>query len=436
VLKVLYVSHNHPTIRPGGLERYADELYRAVDATGQGEAILAVKIGPPHSSDAPREGTRFSVADGDPRFHYVYTDKSEFDRIFGTARSKRLYIEDWRSFLQIHRPEVVHFHHCAWLGYDMLRETRRTLPGGAIVFTLHDFGAICHHNGQMVRTQTRQLCYEASARRCNECFPATSPQTFFLRERFVKSAFEAVDLFIAPSAFLRDRYIAWGIPPDRIVREDYGRIPVEPIPEPPGAGRRRRIGFFGQMTEFKGVEVVLEAMSILKARGVEVSLLLGGANLEIQRPGFQARIAALLDDTAECVRYMGPYAHSELPALMSSVDWVVVPSTWWENAPLIIQEAMMHRRPVICSDIGGMAERVADGVNGLHFRARDPHSLADTIQRAVETPALWDQLRGAMIDPHPMSEHVIRIIDTYRSLLERIDRPVPALASGTAAGRD
>ena len=78
----------------------------------------------------------------------------------------------------------------------------------------------------------------------------------------------------------------------------------------------------------------------------------------------------------------GKYAHDDLPRLMAEVDWVVVPSRWWENSPLVIQEAFLHQRPVICSDIGGMAEKVADGVDGLHFRAGDPRSLARVLERA------------------------------------------------------
>ncbi|TOE31852.1 hypothetical protein CGJ44_25955, partial [Vibrio parahaemolyticus] len=54
--------------------------------------------------------------------------------------------------------------------------------------------------------------------------------------------------------------------------------------------------------------------------------------------------------------------------LLKDVDWVIVPSTWWENSPMVIQEAFNHGRPLIVSDIGGMAEKVAHDVNGLHFR--------------------------------------------------------------------
>ena len=65
---------------------------------------------------------------------------------------------------------------------------------------------------------------------------------------------------------------------------------------------------------------------------------------------------------------------------------MVVPSIWWETGPLVVMEAFQYGRPVICSDIGGMSERVTDGVNGLHFRRRDPDDLARKMQRAAETP--------------------------------------------------
>jgi glycosyltransferase involved in cell wall biosynthesis len=419
VRKVLYVSHNHPANRPGGLEVYAAELYRAVREAGEFEPIFVAKVGPPQSADTAHDGTRFSLAGTDPNEYYLYTQTDEFDRVLRTARSKRLYTEDWRSFLHVHEPDLVHFHHADYLGYDMLRETRNTLPHAAIVYTLHDFQPICHHDGQMVRTETYGLCFESSPRRCNQCFPRIPVQTFFLRERFIKSAFELVDMFIAPSEFLRRRYVDWGIPPERIVAEDYGRFPVTPAADPPDAGRRNRIGFLGQLIRYKGVDVLLEAMKNLQRDGTQVQLLLSGANLDRQPVDFQGRVHQLLEETSDSVRFTGRYEQAELPALLSAVDWVVVPSIWWENSPLVIQEAMMHRRPVICSDIGGMAEKIRDGFNGLHFRVGDPYSLADAIRRAVSTPTLWDELRSRITDPHPMDEHVMIISDIYNELLAR-----------------
>jgi glycosyltransferase involved in cell wall biosynthesis len=77
----------------------------------------------------------------------------------------------------------------------------------------------------------------------------------------------------------------------------------------------------------------------------------------------------------------------------------------------------MHGRPVICSDIGGMAEKVGDGVNGLHFRSGDATALAAAIRRAATTPRLWSNLRRGIPQVYPMQDHVTMMESIYDSLL-------------------
>src|SRR4029453_2476201 len=96
-----------------------------------------------------------------------------------------------------------------------------------ILYMLHEYLAICAHDGQMIRRQTNELCREQSPRRCNECFPEISPQTFLLRKRFIKSHLNLVDVFIAPSEYVRDRYAEWGIPPEKIQVEPYAMPAIE-----------------------------------------------------------------------------------------------------------------------------------------------------------------------------------------------------------------
>src|SRR5205823_7623692 len=108
-------------------------------------------------------------------------------------------------------------------GYDAIRIVREALPEAPIVYTLHEFLPICHRGGQLLRTGTDEPCPEESPRRCNECFPGIAPEEFSMRKRFVQSHFSLVDRFIAPSEFLRDRYVEWGIPREKLQLEDYGR---------------------------------------------------------------------------------------------------------------------------------------------------------------------------------------------------------------------
>jgi glycosyltransferase involved in cell wall biosynthesis len=415
---VLYVSHTHPTVRRGGLQVYADELYRAVRDAGELQALFVAKVGPPHSRSVARDGTRFSLVDTDPGVYYFHTDVDEFDTLLGTAKRKRLYVDDWREFLEVNRPDIVHFHASDWLGYDMLRETRRTLPEAAIVYTLHEYAAICHLNGEMVRRKRDELCDEASPHRCQECLPKIPAASFLLRERFIKAAFELVDTFIAPTEEVRSRYVDWGLPADKIRLEENGRLAVTPLPDPPGAGHHRRIAYFGQLAPNRGVDVLLEAVKILQRQELGVELSLHAANFEQQREPFQKRLRALLEETRDSVRFAGQYQQAQLPALFAATDWVVVPSTWWGASPLVIQEANMYRRPVICSGIGATAEMVNDGVDGLHFEVGDPASLAATIRRAVTSPELWTNLRDGIEDPRGMDEHVATVSAIYSDLLD------------------
>jgi glycosyltransferase involved in cell wall biosynthesis len=102
---------------------------------------------------------------------------------------------------------------------------------------------------------------------------------------------------------------------------------------------------------------------------------------------------------------------------MADIDWVVIPSIWFENAPLVIQEAFYHGRPVICSDIGGMAEKITHGVDGLHFRVGDAHHLAQIIRCAAGERGLWDRLHGGIRPVHTLARHVQNLGRLYEELL-------------------
>ena len=287
-MRVLYVCHNHPSVRPGGAEGYALELHRAMAERDEVHSTFIAKGGPPLSPIGQlHPGTLVSPVGDRPDEYFFFTDGYEFDWLYGSVRGgKDIYTKHFRDFLLATRPDVVHFHHTLFLGYDLLRVTRDVLPAAPILYTLHEFLPICHRQGQMVRTVDERPCMEESPRRCHECFPDISPQDFFLRKRLVKSHFRLVDLFIAPSRFLMERYLDWGIPEDRIRVEEYGRsITLEPVRD--AREPRNRFGFFGQLNPYKGVVTVLEAMRRLDALAdlpARPTLRMHGANLDLQ-PG-------------------------------------------------------------------------------------------------------------------------------------------------------
>ncbi len=98
--------------------------------------------------------------------------------------------------------------------------------------------------------------------------------------------------------------------------------------------------------------------------------------------------------------YLGAYDNGNVGQLMADCDYVVMPSTWWENSPVVIQEAFRARRPVICTGIGGMAEKVLDEETGLHFTRNDPADLPDRIAQGANQE-LHTKLQGAL--PRPLT---------------------------------
>jgi glycosyltransferase involved in cell wall biosynthesis len=159
----------------------------------------------------------------------------------------------------------------------------------------------------------------------------------------------------------------------------------------------------------------LEASRQLQAAGIAHRLTLhGGA--AYQSDSFMETLRAELAATPTAT-WPGPYGAAELPGLMAQVDWVVVPSIWWENAPLVIQEAFLHRRPVICGGIGGMAEMVRDGVDGLHAPVNDPAGLAQVMRRAMTTEGLWDRLVAHIAPPPTIAEVAERHLKLYQDAM-------------------
>lgn len=412
-MRVLVVAHNHPDLHPGGTEIFAHDLFRELRSRPKVEALFLAATNRVHRE--PRPGTSFQAVSDAPDEVVLWS--GHFDHFYLSQIDTYGVVPHLVGLLQEFRPDVVHIHHVLLLGVEFIAIIRRVLPQARIVMTLHDYYAICAHDGLMMRPKGRERCERASPNRCSTCFPDIAADRFLLRERYLKTLLSQVDNFIAPSHFIKDRFVAWGLPGDRIDIVPNGR-PDAPIAlhRPSLDGRRPVFGYFGNLNPWKGAPVLLKAIQRLVAEGMEGFELRIHGGAPFQAEAFTEEVDALVGQVERHVVRLGPYRRDEIPALMAAVDWVVMPSIWWENAPLVIQEAFHHRRPVIVSGIGGMAEAVQDGVNGLHVRPDDPVALARAMKRAMDEPQLWDRLVEGIRPPPPMALTADRHLDLYRGI--------------------
>jgi glycosyltransferase involved in cell wall biosynthesis len=398
---------------------YALGVYETMRARDDVDPIVLTRI---EAASREQELAPITPISADGREYLLHTKQEKFDWFFGRYMEKAP-LAALREFLEAQRPDLVHFQHSVLIGYDALRVTRTALPDAPIVYMLHEYWPICFNDGQMVRTMDNELCSEDSPRRCHECFAFKykTESDFFARKRFIRSHMKFVDLFLTPSSQARDQYIRWGIPPERVRVQRHG-FRTRPLAEPETGARadrpRDRFAYFGQFTAWKGVDVLLRAIAQLGDRFTG-HLWLHASNYEDLPAEPRARMEPLLEAVRDKVTFAGAYDHAALPELMANVDWVVVPSIWRETGPLTVQEAFIHGRPVICSDIGGMIERVRDGVNGLHFRRADPSSLAERLLQAQSTAGLWEKLRAGIPPVPTMDEHADALAVIYRELLSR-----------------
>jgi glycosyltransferase involved in cell wall biosynthesis len=259
-LRILYVCHNHPDLHPGGTEIFTRDLFRAVKARGDAEAMLLACTS---GLQRPRKpGTIFQAIgrSGDELLAWA----GHFDRFFQSQTDLYGVVPELSELLRAFRPDVVHFHHSLLIGVEAPFLVKRVLPQARVLFTLHDYYPICANDGQMVTTAGLR-CRAASPDACRRCFPKVGQDQFALREQYIKTLFSQVDRFIAPSAFLKQRYVEWGLPAERVelLRNGHGAAGGAPHrPLAPG-GTRNRFGFFGHINRFKGT--ITQSMSRIRS---------------------------------------------------------------------------------------------------------------------------------------------------------------------------
>jgi glycosyltransferase involved in cell wall biosynthesis len=415
--RILMISHGHPDLTPGGAEIAAYRQCRELRSLGHKVVFLA------RDANAPaRGGTPFSAIDGGDPDDLLF-QSMDFDHFLHSQRAKWTVYKSFRDLLEWFAPDVVHFHHYVFLGVEFIREVRKYAPSIPLIVTLHEYIAICNNLGQMIKTDGR-LCERARPADCHACFPGKSTQDFFLRENFIKSFFALVDVFICPSRFLLERYAQWGIARERLVVIENGQPDIADPQADEDAGELSHVfGYFGQLSELKGIFLLLDAIRRLPRPLRDVARFVIHGTTRNQNEAFRTRLARQVSAMPGLVHYHGDYRQSDLSSLMRRVGWVVVPSIWWENSPLVIQEAFNHRRPVICGNIGGMAEKVIHGQTGLHFIAGDTLDLTQRIAQACD-PALWTSLRNRIEPPVTISHVVADHLALYRRLAAR--RPARA----------
>jgi glycosyltransferase involved in cell wall biosynthesis len=267
--------------------------------------------------------------------------------------------------------------------------------------------------------------------------PPRSTNPFVVRFDEMKQALGAVDLLITPSAFLRDEFVKhFSVSPDRIIHSSNGMdlSYVERLPKTPA--KRLRLGYVGSIIKTKGVHVLVDAFLRAVTGRVDIELHVFGA----PNRWTTEYLEDLKKKTAHCpyVTFHGRFDNKKISSVLQQFDVLVLPSIWFENAPLTLNEAAISGTPILVSDRGGMLEFAKCNNYGWTFRLGDVDDLADKIHRLADDPGLVPTLGGNPPRIKAVAENAAELVSVYDGLIAgtwRTPAPSAAPRADTAVGR-
>ncbi|MCP3919703.1 MAG: glycosyltransferase [bacterium] len=463
-LRVLYVVHGFPPDTWAGTEIYTYNIASEMQRRGHQCTVLTRTPAP--SDDAEDFSIEASEFQGLRVLRLV--NRLAYRNLSETYVQPQVE-EAFRRVLHDERPDLVHFQHLIHTSVGLVDIAKSF--GLATVITCHDYWALCARvqlirpggercegnrgSGCFLCVKEKQLAHieraHAHDTNCGELVEAFALHVErsnawgwlknrvldyrFVRERerLVPAAYAACDLQISPSRFLRDRYLASGaFDPQRFLFSDNGMRTdhVEALEKRPDRAGSIRFGFVGSLVWYKGGEVMVRAMARLTGERCVLNVY---GTWDPENDPHHAELAELATDNVE---FRGRFDNARLSDVYAEIDVLVVPSIWFENSPITIHEAFLTNTPVLASDIGGMAEFVRDGVDGLHFKTGDDADLAAKMLRFIREEDLLECLSRNFPPVKTLAENGEEMEFRYRALAAIVREVKPRVLLERAGNED
>lgn len=322
--------------------------------------------------------------------------------------------EKMEALIREAKPDVAHLHNIYHqLSPSILTPLRR--HGVPVVLTLHDYKLICpnytmHSGGAICERCKGHRYYQPVIQSCVKSSRLKSALCAI--EACVHTATGAysrgIDTYIAPSRFMADKVIEFGFDGRRVVQIP-NFIDVEDYE--PSYDEESYFAYVGRVETVKGVSTLVRAVSSSEvARGFELRIAGDG-------DARQALEQQCRDEAASNVRFLGRLDPADVGELVRKAMFLVLPSEWYENAPVSVLEAYAYGKPVVAARIGGLPELVVDGETGLLFEPGNAEDLRNKIEYLLSNPGLTKKMgkkaRARAESTYGAAEHYRQLLATY-----------------------
>lgn len=286
-----------------------------------------------------------------------------------------------------------------------------------VVFMVTDYFMMCPM-GIMLRTDNTLCDGPDNGINCLKfCFTNVNKERMQSRISDSLRLIECSDVLLSPSQFLIAAFDSTGfIPSSRFILSRHGfdyskkkshSLKAQKYPI--------TFGYIGTVQYHKGVHIMVEGFKRVKNPQIRLHIW-GGCFHEVE---YQKSIKELAKNDHR-IEFKGQYDFNDIDKILEQIDVVIVPSIWYENAPLTVSTSLAYGIPVLTSEIGGMREAVMDGRNGLTFKVGDPIDLADKIRLISEKSELIENFTKTIQYPIRIEEETFNTELIYKNLLASI----------------
>jgi glycosyltransferase involved in cell wall biosynthesis len=365
--------------------------------------------------------------------------------------SPRAGLSKFQELLLERRPDIFHLH--SWTSGAGLVHLRQIAQLGIpCVVTMHVPSALCMR-GTMLLHGDRACDGRIDEKRCAQCwseFRGVPSSLAYAMSHLPRMSFEILgptnkmvsravtlltararalvqahelqqmadlsEMIVAPSGWVHSGLLANDIAPAKLSVSRQGvttaltREAASAPRQPPGDVLR--VGFIGRLEHYKGAHILIEAMARLP-RDLPIHLMIAGSGTE---PGYLRQLIQAWDGDKR-IEFLGSISRAQVPDFMRKLDVLAVPSNYMETGPLVVLEAQVFGIPVMGADIGGISERIRDGVDGWLLPFSDPGAWAAALQDAATDRARLARYAASIGRTRTMGDVADDMVEVYRDIL-------------------
>lgn len=249
--------------------------------------------------------------------------------------------------------------------------------------------------------------------------PLSIPAFVAARKEGLQEMAKYADRIVVMSQWVGEALVINGIPREKLfllkhgIADSFAKVFNQRKIKPKQPGETLRIGFLGRWDKTKGIHIIVEAIKNLPAQ-VPIELVIHGVK---QDENYKKQVINLIDNDPRIV-VAKQLKREELGEALSNFDLLAVPSQWLETGPVVVLEAHAYGVPVIGSKLGGIAEKVKHGVDGLLVPASDIQAWAEAFAQLALNADYLNQLRQGIQPVRTITMEAADSLILYKSMIE------------------